>query len=149
MKLNKSDCIVILFGLLLLILIFGVPRIIDAIPNTKGKLLGGVAFCGLMLIFQIFLTYKDIREKKYTTRVYIVLSDMLMLYGIGSLLYIAASITYRNYYTSDYLTINREIGMSLYDSFFRKIAFSLGFLSRSFFMRDKFLKNSNKENLSS
>jgi hypothetical protein len=147
MKLNKSDFIVILLFLLMLTLIFGVPRIIGAIPNTKGKLLGGVAFCGLMLIFQIFLTYKDIMEKKYTTRVYIVLSDMLMLYGIGSLLFIAASITYKGYYTSDYTTINRDIGVALYDSLFRKLAFPLGFLLRSFFMRDKFLKNRNNETL--
>lgn len=66
--------LIILFGLL-----FFLPNMIDLITSEEIKFKVTVIFSILVFLFLIYLTYDDIRKRKFTTTAYIVFLDIIVI----------------------------------------------------------------------
>lgn len=76
MGFKKEHFIASLIIILFILLLF-VPNIVDLIPSEEMKYVVTIIFSVLVFIFLIYLTYDDIRKRKFTTTVYIVLLDII------------------------------------------------------------------------
>lgn len=76
--------IIILFGLVLFL-----PSIINSIPSYKLKFVITIIISLLFFLFLVYITYDDVREKKFTTTTGIVLIELITL-----LVYIVVSYTF-------------------------------------------------------
>lgn len=129
---NKTKIIGQIFLLLLIILFFYLPIMIDMLPKTHFTYVLGLIMCSSILIFIIFSTYKDIRNKKYSTNTFIVLTDVIMILALASSLLIE----YKSYNIVDIMKI------SYYYNIENKIdfAFFIGLFFNQFLREDKFIK---------
>ena len=75
--------IIILFGLL-----FFLPNSIDLITSEEIKYKVTVIFSILVFLFLLYLTYDDIRKRKFTTTAYIVLLDIIGIFNYIIVCYI-------------------------------------------------------------
>lgn len=129
---NKSSILGQIFLLLIIILLFGLPIMIDMLPATHFIYVLGIIMYSSTLIFIIFNTYKDIRDKKYTTNTFIVLTDIIIILAMASFLLIE--------YKSNNLVDVMKI--SYFYNIRNKIdlAFYIGLFFNQFLRGDKFIK---------
>lgn len=99
---NKSNIIREIILILIIILLFSLPITIDMLPKTHFTYVSGLILCSIVLIFIMFNTYKDIRDKKYTTNTFIILTDMIIILAMASFLLIE----YKTYSLVDMVDIS-------------------------------------------
>lgn len=73
--------------IILLVLLWFLPKIIDLITSKEIKYKVIIIICALIFLFPIYAIYDDIRKKKFTTIVYIVLLDIIEIINFGVLCY--------------------------------------------------------------
>ncbi len=129
----KFDRNILLFPVIIILFIglFLSSKIIELIPANRPVFVDLTVYIIMLAIF-IFLTYKDIMRKKYTTTTYIVILDILaIIYIIG-----AAYGNYLNYYETDLLSkIERNLNIYLASIFFLGVIWGKSLLSNSKYIR--------------
>lgn len=91
MKFNKANIISSIFitiCILLLFLLLFLPKIIDLIPSKDTRFIIYIILFILFFIHIIFETYHDIRKKQFTTKIYIVITDIIAIIAFTVLFYI-------------------------------------------------------------
>ncbi len=81
-KIILGAAIIILFGLLLFL-----PNIVALIPSERVQFALAIIFCFLVFLLLIYVTYNDIRKKQYTTAVFIVLADIIIIVAFAAICY--------------------------------------------------------------
>lgn len=92
MRFNKKNIIVLIVVILFALLLF-LPNVIGLIPSDRVKFVIYNIFSLLVFLFLIYITYNDIRERKFTTTVYIVLADIIVMAVFAAVMY-----TFYNYF---------------------------------------------------
>lgn len=86
MRFNKGNVIVLIVVIIFALLLF-LPNVIGLIPSDRVKFVISNIFSLLVFLFLIYITYNDIRERKLTTTVYIVLADIIVMAVFAVVMY--------------------------------------------------------------
>lgn len=132
MRVKKEQFITSLF-IILLVLLWFLPNFVNSITSEEIKHKITIIMSVLVLLFLIYVTYDDIRKKKFTTIVYIVLLD-----SIGIINFVALCYTFFIYSgETNFEAILHKNNIRLVCLL---IQFCISVLS-NYFKRDKFIKN--------
>jgi hypothetical protein len=79
--------------ILMIIVIFFLPSTIDGIPNERTKFIISIVFFSIIFILLLYESYKDFINKQYSTTIFIILSDVVIIF-----LYIVFAVIFFKYY---------------------------------------------------
>ena len=129
---NKSNIIISIVVIFFVAIVVCLPHMLGMILNTTFELVGVCILFSGFLIHTLFNDYRDIKNHKYMTKGWIVLTDILMVLAVSSIVFALCKL----YNISDnegasYYTIISNAG---------EIAFVTGIFLNGFLKRERFLK---------